>query len=246
MKVLVVDDEPLARQRLSRFLEGFDQVELVGEAVNGVDALDKVQQLQPDILLLDIRMPGMSGLEVARHLSSLDQPPAIIFCTAYDDFALDALRLQAVDYLLKPIRITELEQALDKAGRINRVQALKLTGDDQEPNQRSHISIRSHRGIDLVSVDEIRYFRAEQKYVVVCSDQGEQLLDEPLKALEQEFADRFIRIHRNSLVALKYIERLSRNELGQSLVHLRGMEEPIQVSRRHLSNVKKRMQGRSF
>jgi two-component system response regulator AlgR len=244
MKVLVVDDEPLARQRLSRFLEGLDQIKLVGEAVNGVDALDKVQQLQPDILLLDIRMPGMTGLEVARHLTRLEKPPAIIFCTAYDDFALEAIRLQAVDYLLKPVRINDLEQALAKAGRVNRVQAMKLIGEEQNHSSRTHISIRSHRGIDLIPVESVRCFRAEQKYVVVCSDQGEQLLDESLKTLEQEFADRFIRIHRNSLVALPYIERLSRNEQGQSLVHLKGLEEPFPVSRRHLGSVKKRLQGR--
>ena len=126
---------------------------------------------------------------------------------------------------------------------MNRLQATKLMDSDDHGGQRTHLSIRSHRGLDMIPMVDVRCFRAEQKYVVVYSSQGEKLLDEPLKDLEQEFCESFIRIHRNSLVALRFVERLSKNDQGQAFVHLEGMEMPLQVSRRHLSAVRKKLQN---
>ncbi len=243
MKVLIADDEPLARQRLERFIEAIPNIELVGEAENGIDAISQVWQLQPDLILLDIRMPGMTGLEVARHLSTLEEPPAIIFCSAFDEYALDAIKVNAIDYLLKPVRLQDLESAIKQAGKINRVQAVKLMADEDESSCRSHISISSHRGLDLIPVADIRCFRAEQKYVVVHSTGNELLLDEPLKNLEEEFGDQFIRIHRNALVAIRYITGMTKNEEGQTFIKVDGLDMDLQISRRHLSAVRKRLQG---
>jgi two-component system response regulator AlgR len=239
MKVLIVDDEPLARQRLVRFLETMPQVLTVLEAENGLVAINQVTRHQPDLLLLDIRMPEMDGLQVAAHLSELVEPPAIIFCSAFEEHALEAIKVQAIDYLLKPVRLSELEQAISRAKKINRVQASQLVAAESEGGIRSHLSIHSHRGIELVSLEAVVFFRAEQKYIQVMTAEHEYLIDEPLKKLEDEFHHGFVRVHRNALVAKKAIERLDKDSEGQTQLWLRGVATPLVVSRRHLAQVKK-------
>lgn len=237
MRVLIVDDEQLARDRLARMVAALEGYEVVAEAGNGRAALEATQQHAPDVVLLDIRMPGMDGLETARHLGELDEPPAVIFCTAYEEHAVQAFDLQAVGYLLKPVRRENLESALGKAQRINRAQLAALQGSDAQ--RRTHISARTHRGIELIPVDEVRYFQADQKYVTVCFGDGEVIVDEPLRDLEQEFGELFVRIHRNALVAAAHIVGLERIGPGQSQIRLRGVEQPLDVSRRHLAGVRK-------
>ena len=190
IKVLIVDDEQLARDRLARMVTGFDDYEVVGEAGNGIDAVQQAAALQPEVVLLDIRMPGMDGLEAARHFVEIEEPPAVIFCTAYEEHAVEAFDLQAVGYLLKPVRKENLEGALGKAQRVNKAQLAALA-DGDEP-RRSHISARTRRGIELIPVDEVRYFQADQKYVTVRHAEGEILVDETLRDLEDEFGDRFV------------------------------------------------------
>lgn len=238
MKVLIVDDEQLARERLARMVTALEGHQVVGEAGNGRQALAEAQQTDPDLVLLDIRMPGMDGLETARHLSELDEPPAVIFCTAYEEHAVEAFELQAVGYLLKPVRRENLEGALDKAQRVNKAQLAAL-GGELAPSRRTHISARTRRGIELVPVEDVRYFQADQKYVTVRFGDGEVIIDEPLRELEQEFGDLFLRIHRNSLVAAAHIERLERTGPGQSRIRVKDVEEPLDVSRRHLASVRK-------
>lgn len=238
MKVLVVDDEPLARQRLIRFLDTMTMVGAVYEAENGLVAIDQVNRYQPDLLLLDIRMPGINGLAVARHLSQMVEPPAIIFCSAFEEHALDAIKVQAIDYLLKPVRLPELEGAIRRAKKINRLQAAQLVASEPDNAVRTHLTIHSHRGLELVSVEAVVFFRAEQKYIQVMTREHEYLLDEPLKGLEVEFARGFVRIHRNALVAKNAIERLGKDSAGQALIWLAGVAEPLPVSRRHLGQVK--------
>ncbi len=237
MKILIVDDEQLARDRLARMLSALDGQEVVGQAGNGRQALELAQQSDPDVVLLDIRMPGMDGLETARHLSELDEPPAVIFCTAYEEHAVQAFDLQAVGYLLKPVRRERLESALDKAQRVNKAQLAALGG--AEPQRRTHISARTRRGIELVAVEDVRYFQADQKYVTVRFAGGEVIIDEPLRDLEEEFGELFVRIHRNSLVAAAHIESLERVGPGQSRIRLKGVDEALDVSRRHLAGVRK-------
>ena len=245
MKVLVCDDEKLARDRIARLIVKMDEHELVGEAENGVDTVDKVAELSPDVVLLDIRMPGMDGIEAAQHLSKLDAPPAVIFCTAYDEYALDAFKVKAVDYLLKPVRVNDLSEALCNASRLNKVQLQTLEKEfsgEEESRSRTHISAKSHRGIELIPVSDIRYFLADQKYVTVRYNEGEILIDETLKELETEFGDRFVRIHRNALIAIEYLEGLDIATPGHYKARLDGVDENLVVSRRHVSHLRKLMQ----
>lgn len=237
MKILLVDDETLARDRLKRLLENEDQHAIVGEAANGIDAVQECVRLQPDMVLLDIRMPGMDGLETARHILELDSPPAVIFCTAYEEHAIQAFDLQAVGYLLKPVRRKNLLAALDNSIKLNRAQINALRVNEQ--SSRSHISARTHKGVELIAIDDVRYLQADQKYVSVRYGGGEVIIDETLKDLEDEFGARFMRIHRSALVGKDFIDGLVKDEQGRMCIRLRGVDELIEVSRRHLSAVRK-------
>ena len=189
------------------------------------------------MVLLDIRMPGMDGLEAARHLIEFEEPPAVIFCTAYEEHAVEAFDLQAVGYLLKPVRKEGLERALGKAQRVNKAQLAALA--EEQPPRRSHISARTHRGIELIPVDDVRYFQADQKYVTVRHGEGEIIIDEPLKDLEDEFGDQFLRVHRNALIAWSFIVGLDRQSSGAYRIRLKDVPESIEISRRHVSAVRK-------
>jgi len=238
MKILIVDDEPLARQRLRRLLQKQNDCEIVGEAVNGADALEKTQQLSPDLLLLDIRMPGMDGLEAARHLDLLENPPAIIFTTAFNEYALEAFDVHAVGYLVKPVRAEKLQKAIASA---TRPILAKLAIADETPIQevRKYISARVRGNIKLVPVSDIYYFHAEDKYVVVRYTEGELLIEEPLKKLEEEFSEDFLRIHRNALVAKNRLSGFSKNSEGHWQVSFRDIDNCLEVSRRHTPHVRK-------
>ncbi len=239
MRILIVDDEKLARERLTRMLQSMEERrhEVVGEAGNGVEAVALADQTQPDVVLLDIRMPGMDGLEAARHFADFEEPPAVIFCTAYEEHAVEAFDLQAVGYLLKPVRRENLQAALEKARRLNKAQIAALYDTDKQ--RRTHISARTRRGIELIAVDDVRYFQADQKYVTVRHGAGEIIIDETLRELEEEFDDRFIRVHRNALIAGRYIEGLDRTPDGHYRIRLRDVEEHIEISRRHVPNVRR-------
>jgi len=237
MRILVVDDENLARDRLRRMLESNGDHEVVGEAANGGEAVQQCSELQPDLVLLDIRMPGMDGLETARHFLSMEDPPAVIFCTAYEEHAIAAFDLQAVGYLLKPVRREKLFDALGKTVRLNRAQLAGLNANGEA--RRSHISARTHKGIELISIEDVRFFQADQKYVTVRHAHGELIVDETLRELELEFTDLFIRVHRSALVAKLHIEGLLKDKNGHVAVRMRDLEETIPISRRHLPGVRK-------
>jgi len=244
MRVLVCDDEKLARDRLARLTEAVADTEVVAEAGNGREAVTLAQSTRPDVVLLDIRMPDMDGIEAARHLLKLEHPPAVIFCTAYDEHALQAFKVQAVDYLLKPVSREDLAAALGRVKSLTRSRLEALEQEvhaDGEPGQRRHISARTHRGIELVPVDEIRYFLADQKYVTVKHPGGEVLIDDTLKELEDEFGERFVRIHRNALVAVAWLEGMELANAGHYQVRLKGVEEKLVVSRRHVAGLRKMM-----
>jgi two-component system response regulator AlgR len=240
LRVLIVDDEPPARERLRSLLVEFGQFDVVGEAGHGAQALTLVDTLTPDIVLLDVRMPGIDGLEVARQLASLEEPPAVIFTTAFDEYALQAFDSQAVAYLLKPIRAEKLKLALTKAGRLTRPQLQQVATAAREPAQRTHIGVRGRDGLKLIPVEEVLWFHADQKYTTVRHLKGEDLIEDSLKTLEEEFAASFVRIHRNALVNTKYLERIARDASGQHFVHLRGVPEPLEVSRRMAGDLKDR------
>lgn len=245
MNVLIVDDEPLARERLARLVAELDGCRVLEpSASNGEEALALIDSLRPDVVLLDIRMPGLDGLQVAAKLCERDAPPAVIFCTAHDEFALEAFQVSAVGYLVKPVRPEALRDALKKAERPNRVQLAALTKPPAVGGSgpRSHISARTRKGIELIPLDQVVFFIADHKYVTLRHEGGEVLLDEPLKALEDEFGERFVRIHRNALVSRERIERLQRTPLGHFQLFLKGMEgDALVVSRRHVAGVRKLM-----
>lgn len=234
MNIVVVDDEALARRRLRRLLEELGGVEVVAEAASGQAALAACDMHAPDLVLMDIRMPGMDGLEAARNLSQRVQPPAIVFCTAYDDYAVAAFEASAVDYLVKPVTRERLASALSRARSLNRAQLAAL---QQGPQGAGHISARSRRGMELVPVEEVRCLVADQKYVTVIHPGGEILVDQSLRQLEQAHPGRFVRVHRNALVARAHLQGLERCGEGYR-VRLAGIDSGPLVSRRHLAGVR--------
>ncbi len=243
MNILVCDDEPLARERLSRLVLATGH-RVVGQACNGLEALDMVRQHQPDIVFLDIRMPEMDGIQCAEQLTQLDNPPAVIFVTAFDQHAIDAFRTHAIGYLLKPVSREDLSAVLQRAARLNAAQIshLRVLDNPGAKPVRNHIAARTHRGVELIPIDSIYYFLADQKYVTIRHAGGTVLIDETLKELETEFGARFIRIHRNALLAIPYLEGLEMVATGQYQVRFRGIPERLAVSRRHLPQLREKMQ----
>ena len=241
LRVLVVDDEPLARERLSHLVEELPGVELAGVAASGQEALLHAGRLRPEVVLLDIRMPGMDGLETARHLARMPEPPAVIFTTAFEQHALAAFDAQAAGYLLKPVRLDKLQEALDRARRPTRAQLVRIA--EGTGGARTRIAVRARDELKLIPVDDIICFIAEQKYTTLRHVSGEELIEEPLKALEEEFPGRFVRVHRNALVAVSHIECLERDPDGHQRVRLRG-GGTLAVSRRLATDVAKALTAR--
>ena len=239
-KVLIVDDEPPARALLRSLVSEAEGFEVAGEAENGQRALELCDSLQPDIVLLDVRMPGIDGLEVARHLAALPEPPAVIFVTAFDEYALQAFESEAIAYLLKPIRAEKLRAALAKAGRLSRPQLQEVAQAAKENPRRTHIGARGRDGLKLIPIEEVLCFQADQKYTTVRHQRGEDLIEDSLKTLEEEFAADFVRVHRNALVNTRYLERIARDASGQHFVHLRGLGDALEVSRRMAGDLKDR------
>lgn len=237
MKILIVDDEQLARERLRRHLTELDAAAQLYEAENGLIALQLSEKHKPDIILLDIRMPGMDGIEAANQLSQQTTPPAIIFITAYDEYALDAFDSQAIAYLLKPVRKEKLAKALQSANRLNRAQLQHLQPSNNLPAEQ-YLSVRLHGGIRQIELNNIYFFLAEQKYVTVKYNDGEALIEDSLKSLEARFNDRLIRIHRNALVNKQYLVAMRKNKQGQFFAELKDNETALEVSRRHVAAVR--------
>lgn len=247
MKILIVDDEPPARERLRQLVEDGAEHEIVGEAGNGQQAITLASEHNPDVVLLDIRMPGVDGIETAHHLNTMDSPPAVVFTTAYDEYAIEAFDARAIGYVLKPVRRERLERALDHAARITGQMLRQLTETSNLKSRRGHVCTREHGRLKLIPIADIRYFNADQKYVTVHHSGGESLIDDALKGLEEEFADHFVRIHRNALVALDQIDHLQKTDDGKTVVVLRSGDttgvDALTVSRRHLADVRRRLKG---
>ncbi len=236
LRVFIVDDEMPARNRLRELLEDCNNqlaLELVGEAGNPQEALDKLAETPTDVVLMDIRMPEMNGLELARHLQKLEHPPVIIFTTAYDEYALQAFELHAIDYLLKPIRLGRLFDALNRARTAVPIQTAVL--QELLPESRKQLSIHERGRVHLVPIEDVLFLRAEQKYITVRTAQREYLIEESLIALEKEFATQMVRVHRNCLVAKRAIigfEKSADESNGGWLVKLRDVAEALPLSRR--------------
>jgi two-component system response regulator AlgR len=242
MKILIVDDEQLARERLEQLLNEIGSpYEVADQAASGEEAVKLCSSLEIDLVLLDIRMPGMDGLEAAVHLMEQEPAPAVIFVTAYDEHALEAFDRNAVDYLLKPVRRERLEEALNRAQALSRVQLQAL--DEIQGDADSYVYSNFRGGVQRIPVQEVYYFRAEQKYVVVKHPGGEALLEESLKSLEQQLGGRFLRIHRNALVAKRYLNAMEKRPDGHFQVCFRDIDDRLEVSRRHLPEVRRWLKG---
>jgi two-component system response regulator AlgR len=238
--VLIVDDEPPARERLERLIAELPEWQVAATCATGAEALELIPRLGPAVVLLDIRMPGMSGLEAARHLAALESPPAVVFTTAYDQYALEAFDSQAVGYLLKPIRRERLAEALKHASRLSAPKLHELAAAGPAA-PRQHVAARVREELRLIPVKDIRYFRADQKYVTVRHPHGEELIDESLRLLAREFADGFVRIHRSYLAAVAHAQALDRDAEGRHWLRLRGCQEALPVSRRQLGELRRRV-----
>ncbi len=247
MRVLVVDDEAPARERLHQLLDDLEGFDYAGEAANGEQAIAFVAEHRPDIVLLDIRMPGIDGLETAHHMNALENPPAVVFTTAYDEYAVDAFEARAVGYVLKPVRRTRLEAALENASRLAAATLSQVAEQAGLSDQRQHICARAQGKLKLIPIDEVIYFQADQKYVAAHHDGGKSLIDDSLKSLEEDFGGQFVRIHRGTLVALSRIESVVRNADGSTEAKLRGTsqdgDKALIISRRHVAEVRRRLKG---
>jgi two-component system response regulator AlgR len=243
LKILIADDEAPARNRMRDLLADIEHIEIVAEAKNGKEAMDLAESCKPDLMLLDIRMPVMDGIEAAQHAQKLTHKPHIIFTTAFDAYAIKAFDLNAIDYLLKPIRQERLQTAINKAHALqpNQLTSLKSLQDLQKKS-RTHLSIHERGRVLLVPIESIIYLRAELKYITVRTVEREYLIEESLTHLEAEFNARFIRLHRNCLVAPQFItgyeKRLTNDNEQQWVALLKYIPETIAISRRQQHLVK--------
>jgi len=237
LRVFIADDESPARARMIELL-GDIAAELptrvVGEARNGLEAIERVPASGAQLLLLDIEMPGLGGIEVARHLAHLPEPPAVVFITAHDRHAVEAFEVNALDYLMKPVRAARLVAALRRAHAAGAPSPARLARAGGV--SREYLSVAERNRIVLVPLNDVVYFKAEQKYVTLRTREREHLIEEALSALEEEFAPRFVRIHRSFLVAVSAIRGFEREAKGEDEAHwqvvLDGLPEKLPISRR--------------
>ncbi|MCE5232811.1 MAG: LytTR family DNA-binding domain-containing protein [Mizugakiibacter sp.] len=225
MRILIADDEPLARARLAALLGECAGAELVGAVGDGEAALAACAELKPDVLLLDIELPGLDGLGIARRLAALPAPPQVVFCTAYEAHALEAYELRAADYLLKPVRVERLREALKRAGALR---------GDAGANARAYLVARMGGELKRVPLDEVVYLLADEKYVAVHHVGGVLLLEDSLRTLEQAHPERLARLHRNCLVPVERLLGLKALADGRIVARLAGAEVTPEVSRRNL------------
>ncbi len=237
MNVFIIDDEPPARDRLRELLDRLPDYEVCGEAGNGMEALRLVASKAADIVLLDIQMPGLDGLETARRLTELDQPPAIIFVTAYSDHALEAFDTHAVAYLLKPVRLERLEQTLTRASRLNRAQLAGLAAE-RATASRTHIRARLGQRLECIPLADVFYFQADQKYVTVRHRHGAALIEDSLKVLETDLGPRAVRVHRNALAMAAQVAGLEKTADGGCALIFHDIPDRLEVSRRHLASIR--------
>lgn len=231
-KVLIIDDEQPARDRLRRLLRSMPDYPVAGEAASGSEALERIRSLRPDILLLDISMPGMDGMALARTLQEGGVSPAIVFCTAYQDQALSAFEVEAVDYVVKPVREERLARALEKAGRyLGSVD----TGPEEEHFLRSTVGGK----VVLTPIQRVICLVSEDKYTTVIHEKGSTVIDESLTELENLYPELFFRVHRNALVSRKHLRGLERSGDGHTHALLSGTERKPEVSRRNVAALRK-------
>lgn len=234
MNILIVDDEQLARERLQRLLGHIDNIGSVSEADSGHTALTEIDKKRPDLILLDIRMPGLDGMGLAHKIQALSNPPFIIFTTAYSEHAVEAFGVEAIDYLLKPIRKEKLDEAIDK-----------VRARGSRPAESPMLRTTERDKVTLIPLSDILYFQAESKYVTACLSERNLLLEESLKQLESRFGEAVIRVHRNALVPQQQINGIVKAEDGEQHIQLQDGQVGPAISRRHLPEIRKLLKERA-
>lgn len=231
LNILIIDDEQPARDRLRRLLGNLPRFAVAGEAASSSEALERIESLSPDILLLDISMPGMDGMSLARALQEGSASPAIIFCTAFQDQALKAFEVEAIDYLVKPVREERLEKALEKARR--------FLGKEDTHNEEHYVRSTVAGKVVLTPILRVICMISEDKYTTVIHEKGNTVIDESLTELEQKYPALFFRVHRNALVSRTHLRGLVRVKDGQTQVLLSGTDRQPEVSRRNVAALRK-------
>ncbi|MCP1673331.1 two-component system response regulator AlgR [Natronocella acetinitrilica] len=247
MRVLIVDDEAPARERLAQLISDLGEHQVVGGARNGEEAVALAERHRPDVVLMDIRMPGMDGLAAASKIGMQEAPPAVIFVTAFGEHALEAFDARGADYLVKPVRLARLQQALQRAQQLNRAQldALQRVEADAHSGDQTHLLCRRRGNLELIPLQQVYYLQAEHKYVTVRHADGEDLIEDSLRTLEERFPAYFVRVHRNALVALDRLTGLEKDMDGRRYAILRGLEERLEVSRRHVADLRRLLRERA-
>jgi two-component system response regulator AlgR len=231
LRILIIDDEAPARERMARMLAELPNFEVVGEAASSQQALQAIELLSPDILLLDISMPGMDGMTLARNLKKGGSQPAVIFCTAFQNQALEAFEAEALDYLVKPVRAERLAQALEKARR--------FIGDREDQGPHAYIKSTVGGKVLLTPVQRVICLLAEDKYTTVVHEKGRTVIDDSLTELETRFPNEFFRIHRNALISTRHLRGLERGDDGCVVAVLSGTDAQPEVSRRNVAALRK-------
>ena len=231
LNILIIDDEKPARDRLRRLVRDIPRFEVTGEAAGASEAMECIRELSPDILLLDISMPGMDGMALARMLVDSGVSPAIVFCTAYQDQALNAFEVEAVDYVVKPVRAERLVKALVKAQR--------FLGGGNDQDEEHYLRSTVGGKVVLTPIQRVISLVAEDKYTTVIHEKGTTVIDESLTELEQRYPELFFRVHRNALVSRRHIRGLERTSEGQTQVMLSGTDRKPEVSRRNVASLRK-------
>jgi two-component system, LytTR family, response regulator AlgR len=246
LKVLIVDDELLARSRLRTLLGECTEprVEVVGEAANAVQGMEQIQRTGCDLVLLDVHMPGVDGMALATTLRQMENPPAVVFVTAYAEHAVRAFDLEAVDYLTKPVRRERLQQALQKVVRLRGAGEPSGAADAGTSDS---LLIQERGRSERVALADVLYLKAELKYITVRTAEKEHIYDGALSDLEQRYPHLFVRVHRNALVARRAVRAVEKHtdpvEGEGWTVRLDGVEERLAVSRRQLAAVREALMG---
>ncbi|WP_299583481.1 LytTR family DNA-binding domain-containing protein [uncultured Sunxiuqinia sp.] len=237
-RTLIIDDESPARQRMQQILREVPEIDLVGEAANGLEAVRLIEDLQPDLIFLDIQMPGLNGFEVLQQISYF---PTVVFCTAYDDYALEAFETAAIDYLVKPVKAERVRRSIEKLRslqqEVKREQVLQLLSSYSSPEKRKRVTsipVKLGDRMLLVKLTDISYFISEDKYVSIVKKDGKKYLtDHSLKFLEEKLPDNFIRIHRSILVNATLIHEIDKHSGCRYVVRLDDLVKTKLVSGRN-------------